>query len=408
MKYIKILILLFIVSISYVCNAEEYSVNTLIPVDTVATVNTEKFNYRDFIYKSSVDSKGNSSIVFASIDNNTINKAAVSINLLLFDQDQKNIGYVTYCSDRDLDSNYNGFKIMGKESVPFSIQVTSKYFAEGKSVYDVKYVAVKDENKYCQIGGYDKYQGLTIDQISNGVVGKRKTFEIPFLDILKDLSIVIPALIVIVAIVVLYGLGVLLNNLHKKMYAKSTILAYIPILNFYIMTKMAFGTIVAFIYMILFVISWVVYYLGFVYFSYIIIGLLIISFLVVLIKLFTNNYNLFYFEPSVKVNQIGEYLSTNNINNNINIDTNNNTGNNISIDNNTGNNNIDSLNDINKPLDLSYSNKNDSFIDSNDSNSVIDNSNNNTDNNKDNSLNLDDNLDLDDDSSDDDWNLDDY
>ena len=168
-KFILLVILLLTPIMVY---AEEYDVKTLIPVDTKVTVKTEKFDYNNFIYNSSVDSKGNSLITFESIKNNTVTKKPVSINILLFGEDQKNIGFLTYCTNKDLDSNYADFELVGNASAPFSINVVSKYFVEGKTTKDVKYISVLDENKYCQVGGYDKYSELTLDQIVNGVVTK--------------------------------------------------------------------------------------------------------------------------------------------------------------------------------------------------------------------------------------------
>ena len=169
-KFILLVILLLTPIMVY---AEDYDVKTLIPVDTKATVKTEKFDYNNFVYNSSVDSKWNSLITFESIKNNTVTKKPVSINILLFGEDQKNIGFVTYCTNKDLDSNYTDFELAGNASAPFSINVVSKYFVDGKTTSDVKYISVLDENKYCQVGGYDKYEYLTIDQIINGVVTKK-------------------------------------------------------------------------------------------------------------------------------------------------------------------------------------------------------------------------------------------
>lgn len=174
-KFILLIIILFAPIMVY---ADDYDVKTLIPVDTKATVKTEKFDYNNFVYNSGVDSKGNSLITFESIKNNTVTKKPISINILLFGEDQKNIGFLTYCTNKDLDSNYADFELAGNGSVPFSINVVSKYFVDGKVPSDVKYISVLDENKYCQIGGYDKYSDLTLDQIANGVVTKEKDNDI--------------------------------------------------------------------------------------------------------------------------------------------------------------------------------------------------------------------------------------
>lgn len=170
------LLIILVFSISLNVNAEDYKLNTLIPVNTKATVETDKFDYKNFMYDTNIDIKGNASIKFDSIQNNTLSKIAVSINVLLFDENQKNIGYLTYCTDKDVSSNYAGFKLRANQASPFTINVTKRYFVEGKTPSDVKFIAVRDENKYCQIGGYSNYNGLTLDEIING---KEETSNLP-------------------------------------------------------------------------------------------------------------------------------------------------------------------------------------------------------------------------------------
>lgn len=170
----KIIFLLVLVLMPIMVYAEDYDVKTLIPVNTKASVKTEKFDYNNFVYNNSVDSKGNSLITFESIKNNTVSKIPISINMLLFGEDQRNIGFVTYCTDKDLDSNYSGYKLSGNGISPFSINVVSKYFVKGKTTSDVKYIAILDDNKYCQVGGYDKYSDLTLDEIVNGAIDKKE------------------------------------------------------------------------------------------------------------------------------------------------------------------------------------------------------------------------------------------
>ena len=245
MKKIVLLLLIGIIA-PFVVSAQEYNVNTLIPVDQVGTVNTEKFTYNGFIYNSQVDGKGNCLFSFNSIQNNTLSKTAVSINVLLFDEQQKNIGFLTYCSDKDVSSEYSGFKLAGNQASAFSINVTSRYFIDGKGPGNVRFIAVKDENKYCQIGGYTKYQGLTIEEITNGGFsnsGNEKMREIFILFRDKGLQMLVIMILSAVGFFVVYGM--FLNALYRRMYAKTTFLAYLPIANTYISVKMAFGKIVA-------------------------------------------------------------------------------------------------------------------------------------------------------------------
>lgn len=171
MKKWFLLVLLLLPIMVY---AEDYDAKTLIPVDTKASVKTEKFDYNGFVYNSKVDTKGNGLITFEGIKNTTVTEQPISINILLFGEDQRNIGFLTYCTDKDYDSNYSYKKLKGNSTIPFSINVVSKYFVEGNSAKDVKYISILDENKYCQVGGYDKYKGLTIDEIVNGNTTKKE------------------------------------------------------------------------------------------------------------------------------------------------------------------------------------------------------------------------------------------
>ena len=303
-SYIVLIIGVFSVYIGV--NAQEYQLNTMIPVDTTATVKTEKFDYNDFVFKSGVDAKGNGIVTFGSIKNNTNSKNPVSINILLFDSQQKNIGFLTYCSDKDVSSDYAGFKLKGGESAPFAINVTKKYFAdsENDNASTVKYIAVMDDNKYCHIGGYDKYKGLTLGQITKGeVVEKPKKDGIDLtsfnLDLGNMLLIVIGiGFLVLIGLFVLYGK--ILNALHKRMYAKTTILAYLPITNNYVTVKLAFGNIVALVYVVLLLIGSGLAAVQINFLAYIMSFITIVAFILVIIKLITKNYDLLYFEPSIK------------------------------------------------------------------------------------------------------------
>ena len=163
---ISLFICLFLFPI--VVNSKEYKLNQLIEKEEQATVATDKFIYNNFKFDS------NGLIDFESIKNLTISKTPISINVLLFDGNKKNIGLVAYCTDKDFSSDYSGFKLSKEEELPFSINVTSKYFVDGKSIKDVQYIAVMDENKYCHIGGYTNYKDLTIEEIVSGDTIKKQ------------------------------------------------------------------------------------------------------------------------------------------------------------------------------------------------------------------------------------------
>ena len=219
----KIMFLIVLLLLPVMVYAEDYDVKTLIPVDTKASVKTDKFEYNNFVYGSSVDSKGNGLITFESIKNNKIVKTFVSINLLLFDENQRNIGMVAYCTDKDLDSNYSDFELSGEGSAPFSINVVSKYFVEGKTTKDVKYVSVLDDNKYCQVGGYDKYKDLTLYQIANGVANKKDENVISkYIEQLKDEGIMKTVIIVLVGLAALVILIMIISSIGRKIKSNKT------------------------------------------------------------------------------------------------------------------------------------------------------------------------------------------
>lgn len=211
-KFMFLIVLLLLPVMVY---AEDYDVKTLIPVDTKVSVKTEKFDYNNFVYSSKVDDKGNGLITFESIKNNTVTKQPISINILLFDEGKKNIGFLTYCTDKDLDSGYSGYKLNGNGSANFSINVVSKYFVDNMSSKDVKYISVLDENKYCQIGGYDKYNGLTLEEIVNGPKKEVTGIEKLILDI-QEKGIMSTIIFVLVGLIGLVILIMIISAILKK------------------------------------------------------------------------------------------------------------------------------------------------------------------------------------------------
>ena len=304
-KFIYCLFIIVVLFSPIFVFAEEYKTMQLISVDTTATVTTEKFTYQDFSYRSSLDGNGNTIINFNSIVNNTISKVPISVNILLFDEEQKNIGIVTYCTNKDYGSNYEGFKLEGNQSVPFSIKIVqNKYFAKNKGPKDVRYIALMDENKYCKVGGYSNYEGLTVDEIANGIStsSKNRINLSRYIEDLKDsgvMGIVLPISIILVGFI-MYGM--IVNALYKRMYSKSTFLSYLPIGNVFVTFRVAFGKIVAFIGVGLYAFSIVFVLLGINIINYIVSGLVLLGFIVVLIKLITKKYDLFYLEPGIQTN----------------------------------------------------------------------------------------------------------
>lgn len=322
-RFLKVLLFTFVFFYVANVNAQSYDVGTLIPVNNSATVETDTFTYNDINFNN-YDNSGYRLISFQSITRKSSGNSPIpiSINVLLFDSEEKNIGYVTYCSEKDYDGDYSGYTIKFSQSSPFTIKLVKKYFVNKddtlKSQYtfnDIAYYSVLDDNHFCKVGGYDKYKGLTLEQINSGELSNAKTKTVfNFSDIIPSISggvlvIVISLLIVFIA---LFIFGSILNALYKRMYAEKTALAYIPITNSYVCVKLAFGKIISLIYIILLFVSIPLSFAGVGMIFSSLLGIFCsIAFIVVIIKLITKKYDLFYFEPSVKnnINQVSNYNS---------------------------------------------------------------------------------------------------
>lgn len=300
MKRVLKLFFLFIVFCSFCIsvNAADYTTKQLVDYNRVASVATDTFTYSNvsFIYDQNTNS---SQFVFESVLNNTDKPRPVSVDILLFNADKKNIGFVTYCSEKDYsNSPYSQMEIKGKEVTKLEINVVEKYFVEGYSAKDVAFYSIMDENYYCHIGGYDKYKELTIEEIIDGKVNVEKTNAIQeILDIIDNLDYRL-LFIYILILIVLYGVtGIILNELNKKMNASSSPIAYVPIGNNYLSVKLAFGSLIGNIYLICLFVSIVLFIFGIRFIYYILIGISSISFILDIVKILVRKYDWFVFEP---------------------------------------------------------------------------------------------------------------
>ena len=125
-------------------------------------------------------------------------------------------------------------------------------------------------------------------------------FKMPELpSFLKNQKIWTYSLIGFCAFLVLIGTGAFFNVLYKKMYGKKTFFAYLPITNIYVGVKSVFGRIVAIIFFLCVIASGVLYYFRIKIALYIMAVLWLISIILIIVKLITKNYDLFYFEPSM-------------------------------------------------------------------------------------------------------------
>lgn len=294
------LIILGVFCFNLSVNAEVYQNNDLISVNTLATVENEKFTYQDFMFNSNVDAKGNATIVFNAIKNNSNTKEYISINLLIFDEEQKNIGLVAYCTKLDYDSDFANYQIKGNDAIPFSIKVSSKYFTEGKGVKDVKYVAVMDDNKYCKIGGFENYEGLTIKQITAGEVTIKEKSDSASVTLKKDNLVkvlIVIGIFILILVIVCVITGIILNALYKRMFAKATGLAYLPYYSNYLAVKLSFGELPSKIYLGCLLVGILLSFMKINFLTYINSFIGTIAIIVVIIKLITKKYDLFYYDP---------------------------------------------------------------------------------------------------------------
>ena len=125
----KIVFFLAVIVSFFTINVNAEELNTLYPVDSVISIQTKNFSYSEMKFNSGVkDRNGYPVISFGSITNNSksTKPIPISIDILMFDSGQENIGFITYCSEKDLDTDYSGAVIRQKESLPFNLSIVKK------------------------------------------------------------------------------------------------------------------------------------------------------------------------------------------------------------------------------------------------------------------------------------------
>lgn len=315
-KFLMILLVLSTLFVGIDVYAGDYSIKELIPVEDEANVFSKTFNYTGVKFEADSSGRANGVLRFNSIVNNTSSKKTPSFNILLFDGTKKNIGFITYCGEKDYGSDNTMFYIPGKDAKPFSINVTSRYFGGNEKDYEgivhepgeILYYSFFSDNSYCQIGGYTKYIGLTLEEITGGEVN----FDNEDIDKklkLNELILYLPYFLI--GLVALIGYGLLLNSLYKRMHARTSVLSYIPMTNLYIAVKLAFGKKVAWIFYILCIISLIIVYnTSSMTFACCLAGLVILATLIDIVKLVSGKYDLFVIGKKKNDDSLDDVFST--------------------------------------------------------------------------------------------------
>ena len=330
LKSVKLLLLVFVlVIVSCICvNAEDTS---LIPVSSAkGSGNTFNESFDHYSYSNAQLYRQNGELYFYSdIMNNAKKKQYISVEVLLFDKDGKNIGIFNYCSNKDYETEFSGKELTTENAISFNYKLTSKYLADPESnkLDDVVSFAIISDNEYCKVGGYDKYKGKDINAIvkMNTEVTSGTRFDnmmntinkyIPInglnLNFSTGMIIIIVIIIISLALWIIYGS--FLNKLHDKMYRKTTPLAYVPIANGYICVKMAFGSIIGYAYLGITIFGALLTLINLGFISAIANLILIVAFIIDIIKLITGNYDMCYLDGqknNVLVNNFNKVKNTN-------------------------------------------------------------------------------------------------
>lgn len=152
-RIIKVFFVLLIALSIKTVYAENYKIKELIPYKVDTTIHTDNFSYKGIYF----DKRG---VHFNGIKNLTDEKKPISISIGMFDKNGKNIGTINFC---EMDLN-------GKDEMSFIIEFEDKYFGEGKTVKDVKYIAVLGDNITCKKKGSRDFIGQSVDKM--GIIHK--------------------------------------------------------------------------------------------------------------------------------------------------------------------------------------------------------------------------------------------
>jgi len=339
MKQLKLFI--FTIVVAFVCSINVNAAEPfLVPVSSSLTPQQGAINtFEHYTYDvNQIYRQGEDLYFYSNVKNNTEKPRAICVEALLFDKDEKNIGVFNYSSLKDYETQFASKKLNSGEIVSFNYKIINKYLADSEktTLSDVASYAIISDNEYCKIGGYDKYEGKTFNEIVGdiGTVKSGTKFDalisqinkyvpIDGLNVGLGVGVIVAIVVFIIVIAIWIAYGSFLNKLHNAMYNKTTALAYVPIANSYLTVKMAFGKIVGLSYLGVSLLGGLLTLVGFGFIVAIANLALIVAFVLDIVKLVTGKYDLCYLDNANNNVIVNNYNQNNNVNNNINNNFNN-------------------------------------------------------------------------------------
>ena len=312
MKRIKLLVTALIVAFISCINVYAYEpfLSEVAPSlnQNMGAINTfEHYTYdMNQIYK-----QGEELYFYSVIKNNSEKKRFISVEVLLFDKDEKNIGVFNYCSGKDYESELSKYEMKAGENVTLNKKITDKYLANPtkNTLNDIASYAFIKENEFCKIGGYKNYYGKTFNEITGSLdkVESGTKFDalistinryvpIDGLNLGLGVGVIIAIVVFVIFLAIWVAFGAFLNKLHRAMYGRTTALAYVPIANSYLCVKMAFGKIVGLSYLGVSLLGGLLTLIGFGFVVAIANLAIMVAFILDIVKLVTGKYDLCYLD----------------------------------------------------------------------------------------------------------------
>ena len=298
-RYIIFVVLLYIFTYIDVFAAKKIDKMTISPADTPFDISTENFDYRNIKYMQTITDSKYGGIDIDTIYNKTKSRKPISFNILLFNKSQHCIGYVSYCSIKELDSKFAQSYINPDSRETVTIPVDGKYLWSSYDKEDVKYIAFVNDNVGCKIADKSKYYGLSMYAIETGKISSKYKKDSLENRVNKVINIGLPKFLLIFLVIAAIYTTILMviNNIYNKMYGKGSILAWVPIFNTAASVRASFGSILAVFYLVFLFVS---------LYSFIILNnfvlilicciITILSFMVNVFKIVSGQYTLLYLD----------------------------------------------------------------------------------------------------------------